>query len=189
MVGVAWRTGLKSWQLPLVLAVVSSFLALAGLDETLRYQRAAILHGQVWRLFSAHLLHLGGSHLLLNLCGLALVWALFVRELAGVVGWLVLFGSALGVGLGLLFFDPRLEWYVGLSGVLHGLFVAGALRRWPEQRLEAGVMLAVVAGKLLWEQVMGPMPGTTAISGGNVIVDAHLFGAIGGGLVALLSRR
>ena len=188
MLSVAWRAGLKSWQLPLLLALTSSLLALAdvGVDEALRYHREAILHGQVWRLLSAHLLHLGWSHLLLNLCGLALVWALFVDELAGAFGWVVLLGSALGVGLGLLRFDPGLEWYVGLSGVLHGLFVAGALRRWPEQRLEASVMLAVVAGKLLWEQVMGPMPGTSAISGGNVIVDAHLFGAVGGCLAALL---
>ena len=154
----------------------------------LRYQREEILHGQLWRLLSAHLLHLGGAHLLLNLCGLGLVWALFARELSGPGGWRVLLGSALGVGLGLLLFDPGLDWYVGLSGVLHGLFAAGALRRWRERPVEAALMLPVLVGKLLWEQLLGPLPGTSEVAGGPVIVDAHLFGALGGCLGALLRR-
>lgn len=188
MLEQAWREGFRAWHLPVLLALASGLLALGGADLAgeLRYQRVDILHGQVWRLLSAHLLHLNGAHLLLNLCGLGLVWALFTRELSGAAGWLVLLCSALGVGLGLLVFDPRLEWYVGLSGVLHGLFVAGALCLWRERRTEAALMLVVLAGKLLWEQLLGPLPGTSAVAGGPVVVDAHLFGALGGGLGALL---
>lgn len=185
-----WRGWFKTWQLPVLLALISALLALGGADlaGALRYQRAEILHGQLWRLLSAHLLHLGGAHLLLNLCGLGLVWALFARELSGPDGWLVLLCSALGVSLGLLLFDPGLDWYVGLSGVLHGLFAAGALRHWRERPAEAALMLTVLAGKLLWEQLLGPLPGTSAVAGGPVVVDAHLFGALGGCLGALLRR-
>lgn len=188
MLEPAWRRWFRAWHLPILLAVLCAVLALGGADlaEALRYQRADILHGQIWRLFSAHLVHLGGAHLLLNLCGLALVWALFTHELSGPGAWLVLICSALGVSLGLLLFDRELAWYVGLSGVLHGLFVAGALRRWRERPVEAAGMLAVLAGKLLWEQLLGPMPGTSAIAGGPVVVDAHLFGAVGGCLGAAL---
>jgi rhomboid family GlyGly-CTERM serine protease len=87
-----------------------------------------------------------------------------------------------------LLFDPGLDWYVGLSGVLHGLFAAGALRHWRERPAAAALMLAVLAGKLLWEQLLGPLPGTSSVAGGPVIVDAHLFGALGGCLGALLRR-
>jgi len=185
-----WRVWFKTWHLPVLLALISALLALGGADMAgaLRYQHAEILHGQLWRLLSAHLLHLGGAHLLLNLGGLGLIWALFARELSGPAGWLVLLSSALGVSLGLLLFDPGLDWYVGLSGVLHGLFAAGALRHWRERPTAAALMLAVLAGKLLWEQLLGPLPGTSAVAGGPVIVDAHLFGALGGCLGALLRR-
>ena len=190
MLEPAWRGWFKTWHLPVLLALLCGLLALGGADlaGALRYQRAAILHGQLWRLFSAHLLHLSGAHLLLNLCGLGLVWALFARELSGAAGWWALVCSALGVSLGLLLFDPGLDWYVGLSGVLHGLFAAGAIRHWRERPAEAALMLAVLAGKLLWEQLLGPLPGTSAVAGGPVVVDAHLFGALGGGLSAVLTR-
>ncbi len=190
MLDPLWRVRFRTWHLPVLLALSCALLALGGADltEALRYQRTAILHGQFWRLLSGHLVHLGKAHLLLNLCGLGLVWALFARELSGLAGWLVLLCSALGVSLGLLLFDPALDWYVGLSGVLHGLFVAGALRLWRERPTEAALMLTVLAGKLLWEQWLGPMPGTSAIAGGPVIVDAHLFGTLGGCLGALLWR-
>ncbi len=190
MVTPAWRVRLASWHLPVLLALSCGLVALGGADLAgiLRYQRTDILHGQLWRLLSAHLVHLGTAHLLLNLCGLGLVWALFARELSGAAGWLVLLCSALGVSFGLLLFDPGLVWYVGLSGVLHGLFAAGALRLWRERPAEAALMLAALAGKLLWEQLLGPLPGTSAIAGGPVIVAAHLFGTVGGGLGALLRR-
>lgn len=190
MVTPNWRSVLRIWHLPLLLAIASGLLA--GLGDTatveLRYQRMAILDGQWWRLFSAHLVHLGWSHWALNMAGLVLVWALLEQELAGVFGWLVVLGSALVIGLGLLQFDPALHWYVGLSGVLHGLFAAGALRRWSLEPRAATIMLTVLAAKLVWEQFAGAMPGTGALAGGAVIVDAHLFGAIGGVLTALACR-
>ena len=46
----------------------------------------------------------------------------------------------------------------------------------------------IVAGKLAWEQFAGPLPGSESGSGGPVIVDAHLYGAVGGLLAAVLIR-
>ncbi len=190
MLEPARREWFRTWHLPVLLALLCGCMALAGAAcaAALRYQRAQILHGQLWRLLTAHLVHLGIPHLLLNLCGLGLVWAIFARELAGLAGWLVLLCSALGVSLGLLLFEPGLEWYVGLSGVLHGLFAAGVLRLWRERPAEAALLLTVLAGKLVWEQCFGPLPGTSAVAGGPVVVSAHLFGALGGCAGALLSR-
>ena len=68
---------------------------------------------------------------------------------------------------------------------MHGLFAAGLLASlWAGNRAE-WLLLALFVAKIAWEQLVGPTPGTAALAGGNVIVDAHLYGAIGGSLTAL----
>lgn len=173
--------------LPLALALLATLLALFG-DSTarvLRYQRDAILAGQWWRIISGNLVHLGWPHLALNLAGLLLVWLLFHRSLTTRDWTIVTLASALAVGGGLLLFDPHLEWYVGLSGVLHGLFAAGLLAALLAGNRADWLVLMLFIAKLAWEQLVGTMPGTAKIAGGNVIVDAHLYGAIGGAVAAL----
>lgn len=166
----------------LVVAGVAILVAIGGstIGDALRYDREEILAGQVWRILTAHLVHLGWSHLLLNLIGLVFIWALFGQALStrGWVGTFVV--CALGVSLGLLAFNPRLGWYVGLSGILHGLFAAGAIAERHIHRRTYLIMLGLLLSKLMWEQFHGPLPGTASTAGGNVIVDAHLYGAITG---------
>jgi hypothetical protein len=69
---------------------------------------------------------------------------------------------------------------VGLSGVLHGALAAGALGWWRQESKPLALGLtAVLLGKLAWEQWHGALP----LSGDMpVVVDAHLYGAIGGSL-------
>jgi len=202
---------LGRWALPLALAAPAAAAALGGeaARALLRYQRDAVLAGEWWRLLTAHLAHLGPSHLLLNLAGLALVWLLVGGALGPAAWGAVLLLSALAVSGGLLLLDPGLAWYVGLSGVLHGLLAAGAAARLlrpggPQgssiqggSRAEGALLLALLAAKLAWEQTFGPLPGSAEAAGGPVVVDAHLYGAIGGGAAgglavlaaALLLRR
>ena len=89
-----------------------------------------------------------------------------------------------------MIFEQNLSWYVGLSGVLHGLLIAGAcigLSRMPGESL---IILAVVIGKIAYEQIAGPMPGSEVASGGPVVVNAHVYGTIAGLVVGLpLWRR
>lgn len=166
-------------------AAVAVMLALdfAPLASVLRYERAALSNGELWRLWTAHLVHLNLGHTLLNAAGLVGVM-LVVGEHLRVRAWLVgLVVTAPVVTAALWLFNPALPWYVGLSGMLHGLIVTGAL---------AGLMahgsgwsmnltvLLVVGAKLMWEQLVGAMPGSIVMSGGRVIVDAHLFGAATG---------
>ena len=47
----------------------------------LRYERAAIAAGELWRGISAHLVHLGFTHTLLNLAGFVLVIWLFRTDI------------------------------------------------------------------------------------------------------------
>ena len=190
-----WTMLWRLHALPISIALISIALALGGqtVTEALRYQRDAILDGQWWRLISGNLVHLGWSHLLLNLAGLALVWLLFHHALS-LRSWIVVtLGSALAVGAGLLLFDPGLQWYVGLSGALHGLFAAGLVAALFSGNRAEWLLLILFGAKLAWEQLVGTMPGTAELAGGNVIVDAHLYGAVGGavaaGVLVILRKR
>jgi len=179
---------LRRHALPMILAALSTLFALIGEPATqgLRYDRAAILEGQWWRLISGNLVHLGWPHLVLNLAGLLLVWLLFHHNLR-IRSWIIVtLASALAVGGGLVLFDPALRWYVGLSGLLHGLFAAGLVAALFAGNRTDWLLALLFAAKIAWEQLVGSMPGTAAISGGPVIVDAHLYGAIGGTVAALL---
>jgi rhomboid family GlyGly-CTERM serine protease len=171
-----------------LLAVVLQLTVDPGL---LRWERHSV-GAEPWRLISAHLVHLGWEHLALNLAGLALAWALFGAALSP-PGWVaVMVACALGVVTGLLMFSPEVAWYAGLSGVLHGLLVAGALFSLRACPGVAGAVLLLLAVKVAGEQFGAGSEGVERLIGAPVIIDAHLYGALAGlacGLLAWLPLR
>lgn len=171
---------LKPWLIWLALFGLCLALQAAGLNDWLMFNRTAIDQGQWWRLLSGHLVHLNWGHFWLNMGGVLIV-AGFLRRHWRVPQWLALLvWSALATGLGLYILNPELYRYVGLSGVLHGLFIAGAWQERKHYALSGNVLLALLMIKLVWEQIGGAMPGSEAAAGGHVIVDAHLYGALSG---------
>ena len=182
----------RHWLVPVVIIALAVVIAAFGAaaTERLKYDRLAIIDGEYWRLLSGHFVHLGPEHLLLNLAGLVLVWLLVGRQYTTPQWIIVTAFSLVVINLGFWFLDPNLIWYVGLSGLLHGLLIAGAISGIKTQPVESIIMLVAVAAKLIYEQFMGPLPGSEATAGGAVITNAHLYGAFGGAIVAgLLWRR
>ena len=180
-----------AWRVPGVIGLVALALLVSGDAgrEWLRFDRTGIAAGEAWRLLTGHLVHLGATLAVLNLAGLVLVWFLVGRAFT-VRQWLaIMAGSVAAIDLGLWFGSPALEWYVGLSGLLHGMLAAGIVAGLAARSGEALVLAVVVTAKLAWEQFAGPLPGSEATSGGAVIVDAHLYGVIGGTLVAATMIR
>ena len=180
------------WRLAAGVFVVAIALQLGGASvrETLAYTRDGIAGGDLWRLVTGHFVHLGWTHMCLNLAGLTLVvW--LVGGVFSWVRWLLVCGLTIVIiDLGFWFLYPNLAWYVGLSGVLHGLLVGGLFRRVVERDKESMILLGFVLAKLAWEQLSGgPLPGSEATSGGNVIVNAHLYGAVGGAVAGALLWR
>ncbi len=174
------RALLRHWRLPLSLAVLLILLQAAGWRQPLEYERSAVLQGQLWRLLTGNLVHLGWIHLGRDLAGLLLIWALFGHSLKE-RSWLgVLLSSALAVGLGLLLLDPGIGWYVGISGVLFGMFCAGSLRQFPRHPLAGSAMLLGMLLIIAWTLHAGALPDETVDLGGAVVPQAHLYGAIGG---------
>ncbi|MGD8574966.1 MAG: rhombosortase [Gammaproteobacteria bacterium] len=152
----------------------------------LRYQRDAILQGEIWRLWTGNLVHLGWEHLALNMAGLTLVWVIcgaFLTRLEWLAVWCLSFTA---VGIGLLLGSPGVAWYVGLSGSLHGLLVAGIAVMWSAGERRLWPLAVFLVAKLVWEQWRGAIPLSAAVAGGPVVVDAHLYGALGGVLAGAL---
>jgi rhomboid family GlyGly-CTERM serine protease len=186
-----WHRG----AVPLVIGACCFVLALGGAAarDWGSYDRAAIENGQVWRLLTAHLVHLGWAHLWPNLLALLLIGGL-LEEFLNPVEWAVAsLVTGFAISAGLYLFHPDTGWYVGLSGVLHGLVACGVVMMIRARAVGLGVALgAGLALKLLWEVVYGPVPLTAASVGGAVVVPAHLYGAIAGavaGVVFATARR
>lgn len=163
--------------------------------DALTYRRDAVLAGEVWRLATGPWVHLSWAHALLNLGGLALVLAMFTPVITPVrQGWLLV---AIGLATSsCLLLWPRIDWMVGLSGPLHGLFAADALaltaRRdarpagaWWRGPRYGWVLLAGLALKLALELAWrGPVQtGPSGGLGGPVLIEAHWAGTAAGLLV------
>jgi rhomboid family GlyGly-CTERM serine protease len=142
--------------------------------DALRWQSDA-LSGQYWRLWTGHFVHLGFIHGLLNLLACLLIWLIFVADWRRIDGFLMFASLPL---TGILLAGSELDWYVGLSGVLHGWFLLGAVRVWPQQKVFAGLLLLGLAAKLYWE----PQNPAAAIEmqwiGGPIAYVSHQVGAL-----------
>jgi len=175
--------GARYWLVGLVAALLVLLWAGGkGVTEVLQYRRSAIFDGEWWRLITGHLVHAGFRHMALNVAGGLVMTALFLRTYSRGQWALILAVSLVTIDLGFLLRDQWLETYVGFSGVLHGVLAAGALAWWrTEPRPLALAISAITIGKLAWEQWEGPV--SLAGDGLTIIVNAHLYGAIGGGLM------
>ena len=150
-------------------------------------QRLAVVQGgQVWRLFTAPLLHAGALHLLGN--ALALWFA--ARLLERVIGWrwfAAIFAlSALSGSLLSLALNPANTVGVGASGGIVGLAAATAILalHFPgdvRSRMMVGGLRIVVPALLPLINTAR----TASVKGTVVDVAAHAGGVIGGALVAL----
>ncbi|HTX25294.1 MAG TPA: rhombosortase [Steroidobacteraceae bacterium] len=150
--------------------------------HALRYQRDALATGQWWRLVTAHFVHLSLHHALLNTLALVLLWMLFARDYSPRAWLLIVAGAMAAIDFGLWVGDSTVLWYVGSSGALHGVLAAGTLAHLRRHEPDAWILALLLVGKIAYEQSIGPLP---LMPRGTVVVDAHLYGALG----ALLAAR
>jgi len=148
---------MKPLRTTLLLFVVPSLLA-ALVPASLIYDRAEILAGAWWRLATGQWVHFSASHAAWNLLVLlaAGTWLEHVRP--GALLRYTLSAAPL-LGVGLLIVAPTMSRYGGLSGLAVGVIVLLALIQLDHPaRRDRGwwfAVLALVAGKILWEAQVG----------------------------------
>ena len=167
-------------------SILSVTLSFTNLAPTLAYQRELILDGQWWRLVTGNLLHTNLWHLLMNLAGMWVIVALHEQHYRLKALSLLLVCLCLLQGLGLLIFYPALIGYVGLSGVLHGLFAYGAVFDIRDGYKSGYLLLLGIIAKVAYEQYFGASVEVTALIDARVATEAHLIGMLTGMSCALI---
>ena len=169
--------------------LVATLISLAGehIQLALQYDRNAIHSGEFWRLITGHIVHGSQQHTFVNVLGVILMSALFHRTYSYRSWLIIVIIGLVTIDLGFWFLMPGLQWYVGLSGVLHAVLAAGAVAWWKtEPKPLAFLLTLIMVGKLIWEQTQGALPLSGELP---VVVNAHMYGEIGGLCGGLLRLR
>ncbi|QSX31635.1 rhombosortase [Shewanella cyperi] len=176
----------RAWLAPLIVSLLSIGLFFLSLDDVLAFRRDAIDQGEYWRLISGNLLHTNHWHLLMNLAGLWVIYSLhhFHYRIWPLLALLLALCTLEGLGLYLGY--PQLWGYVGLSGILHGLFAFGALLDIRRGYRSGYLLLLGVILKVSWENTMGASNGVTELIGARVATESHLVGLVSGIALGLL---
>jgi len=168
-------------------AIIVSLLP--GIAPWLQFDRLAVAHGAVWRLFTSHFVHWSHEHLFWDALALGALGWMCERE--GAVRFLATVAvAALAIPLALSFAQPEMLTYRGLSGIDSALFAllaavitrqAIAEQNWP------GLGMAILTSIGFAAKV-----GFELSTGGTVFVDSAAAGMtpvplahIVGGLVGL----
>ena len=156
---------------------VMALLQLIG-PEYFRYQQDLVESGQLWRYLSAHWVHVGWAHLVLNATGLIICVSL-THPGWPALRWL-LYCVVLGAGISTLLVlnNPEVRDYAGLSGVLFGLYLLAACSLYARDRLIAVLIIIAIVARVLMEQFHFYDFNSGKLIGAQVIVDAHLYGLI-----------
>lgn len=142
------------------------------------------LFAEPWRLWTAHWVHVGWIHYLLNMIAFACLPFIFPRACIWHFSAIFLLISPL-LSLSFYWILPDIGAYAGLSGVLHGAYAAIACVHllYKRERSFAALVLFLIFAKLIWENTIGST-GTAQLIGSPVLVEAHLLGVIWGILLA-----
>ncbi|KIT17054.1 rhombosortase [Jannaschia aquimarina] len=177
---------------PATVALVLTLLlvhAFTGTDrqafDTMVHSDHGLASGEVWRLISAHLIHLDPGHLIPNVVGLVALGLPLERRIGtGPILALALVSSG-AISLGVVM-DPSVDRYCGLSGVLNTFFAALCLTgiaRGP--RLFWTVLLTAGLAKIAWEMGHPPLMQSGLSWPPHVIshLVGYLVGAMGGAML------
>ncbi|OGI56635.1 MAG: rhombosortase [Candidatus Muproteobacteria bacterium RBG_19FT_COMBO_61_10] len=178
---------LPRFTLLLMAISIGLYIILGPAPASLVFDRAAIVQGEWWRLYTGHLVHSDARHALWNILALGVLAGLLERRGRRRLGLIVAFG-AVGVDLWLWWGQPALQWYCGLSGLLNTLLVVVLFDLWSETRRR--VVLAIgmaLAAKLVLEIVLNQALFTHTLW--PSVPWVHVAGFAAGWAFVVLERR
>jgi rhomboid family GlyGly-CTERM serine protease len=142
-----------------------------NIGALLQYDRAAILHGEVWRLLTGHFVHWSTAHLAWDLLAFLALAAICARR-----RWLfasVVAGTALIVSAFLLACCPEVALYRGLSAIDSALWMWAVFIIGERRVALALTLLSLFIGKVLIESAGSAL----FVDGITILPVVHLLGA------------
>lgn len=150
------------------------------------------ISSQLVQLFTRHFVHTNPPHLFINIFGLFLIWLLygdyFVLKKATRLFALLFVCLCCFTSVFVAVFSHEDANFVGLSGVLHGLFLWGVVQDIRTKVLTGYLLLLGAIIKIGQEQFYEDSAFMAGIINADVAVDSHLYGAISGLLLGLLIK-
>lgn len=156
------------------------------------FDRQGILAGEIWRLWTGHLVHFSSYQLLLDVTALCVVGWLAERQWgSGFTGTVVLLAMP-AISVSLLLLSPHLVQYRGVSGVVALLSLAAATHLWHDHpgarsvlvTLGAALAIKTLLDALDMSQALSSLP-----AGVSVAWQAHVAGAAIGWIAARFRPR
>ncbi|MFT4836914.1 MAG: rhomboid family GlyGly-CTERM serine protease [Psychromonas sp.] len=164
----------------IILLTLMLYLFEPEAGKLLAYYHNGIAEGEIWRLISATFCHTNFNHLAMNVAGLIITLVLFIDLFKTIKIFPLIIFCSLFIGLCLFFFDTEVIWYVGLSGVLHGLFSYGVISDVAKKDPWGYLLGAGLVIKVIDEQMFGASQSTVDLIAAEILINAHLYGAIAG---------
>ncbi|MBL1415326.1 MAG: rhombosortase [Moritella sp.] len=152
----------------------------------LDYNRESIINGEYWRLISGNFNHTNIYHLLLNLGALAVIGGLHYRYYNSAAYTSLILLLSIGVGVGILWLSPNTHLYVGLSGILHGVIIVGAVIDVTKKYYSGYVLIIGTVIKVINEQLFNSPVEISQLIEAKVLTEAHLYGLVTGLIIAPL---
>lgn len=143
--------------------------------------------GHYYQLVTGHFLHTNFIHMLFNLLGLALLWALHGDDYDTFPYLIKFIVVCILISICMYVFSPDIVWYVGLSGAIHGVFAWGCVKDLENKRVSGWLLIIGLAIKVGNEQINGAGTFMPELIDASVAVDSHLYGALGGLLIGVFS--
>ncbi|QUM76897.1 rhombosortase [Moritella sp. 24] len=152
----------------------------------LDYNRELIINGQFWRLISGNLNHTNIYHLLLNISALAVIAGLHYRYYSARAYVSLIVTLSVGVGVGIFILSPSTHLYVGLSGILHGIIIVGAIIDVTKGYYTGYALFIGTIIKVIHEQLFNSPIEMSQLIEAKVLTEAHLYGLVTGLMIAPL---
>src|SRR5258708_18034033 len=124
-----WRSLPSGFIAVFLVAVVIEFNP--GWRDVLIYDRHAVMSGELWRMWTGHLVHFGWPHLVAD-AGLLVILGWPLGQKHRQFSWLALFLMPPFISGVLLWLDPGMTRYAGLSAVDLGLLLFLAAKGWQQ---------------------------------------------------------
>lgn len=150
------RAGRLPWLVAGVALAAGVIQCIPALRSLLLYDRLAVGHGQLWRLWTGHLVHFGWPHLVVD-AGLLLIVGWFAeRDHPAFTRWALLLMPLFISGC-LYWLDPAMARYGGLSAVNLGLLLYVAAQGWRRNWTDWfwPAVIAAYVGELAFEYYRG----------------------------------